>query len=397
MSTPDATASWKTPLVLGTLASVLFTTSAQFLIVSPILPRIAEELTVPEDQLGYLVTAYAVAVGCFAILAGPISDQWGRRTILRWGTLWMGIALLLHGLATSFETLMALRFLAGTASGMLGGAAVAYVGDVIPYERRGWALGIVTSGFAFGQVLGIPLGTLLAGWAGYRAPFVGFGLLMVVCSAMCWFVLDPTPQREGRLTLADAFESYRWILSQPVLVAVNVASATMMLSVSAFIIYQPLWLEQTFDATEGWIAVLFGCAGLMNAAMGAYSGALSDRVGRKPLVLLASGGLGLAMLVTPFMPSWNVLFVLFVATMGLVGMRLSPLNAWVTALVDDAHRGALMSLWLATGQIGFALGSVVAGWMWREYGFTGNAIAGFCAAMITAAILAFFVPEPRRG
>ena len=291
---------------------------------------------------------------------------------------------------------MALRFLAGTASGMLGGAAVAYVGDVIPYERRGRALGIVTTGFAFGQVLGIPLGTILAGAAGYRAPFVGFGALMLVCSAMCWFVLEPTPRREGRLTLRDAFGSYRWILSQPVLVAVNVASATMMLSVSAFIIYQPLWLEQTFGATEGWIAVLFGCGGLMNAAMGAYAGALSDRVGRKRLVLLASGGLGLAMVCTPFVTSWNLLFALFIATMGLVGMRMAPLNAWVTALVDDSHRGALMSLWLATGQIGFALGSVVAGWMWREHGFTGNAVAGFTAALLTAAILAAFVPEPPR-
>lgn len=384
------------PLILFALAMVLFTTSAQFLIVSPILPRIAEALTVPEENLGALITVYAIAVGGFAIVAGPISDRIGRRAILRWGTLWMGVALLLHGFASSYEALMGLRFLAGTASGILGGASVAYVGDVVPNARRGTALGIVTSGFAFGQVLGIPLGTLLAGVAGYQAPFVAFGVLMIAVSALCWLVLEPSPRREGRFGLAEALDSYRWIFAQPALIAVNVSSTTMMLSVSVFIVYQPLWLERTFDADERWIAALFAGAGLANAASGALAGAASDRLGRKSLVLIASGGLAACMIATPFMTSWAAICALFCVTMGLAGMRMAPLNAWVTGLVDAEHRGALMAVWLATGQIGFALGSAMAGWAWSAGGFLANAALGCAAALVTAVILAVGVPEPAR-
>ncbi|MEZ4318476.1 MAG: MFS transporter [Myxococcota bacterium] len=385
------------PLVLASLALVLFTTSAQFLIVSPILPRIAEDLSVPEDRLGVLVTAYAIAVGGFAFLSGPVSDRLGRRTILRFGTLWMGVALLLHGLATTFELLVALRFLAGTASGFLGGAAVAYIGDVVPYEKRGQAMGIVTSGFALGQVVGIPLGTLLAGWFGYRMPFVAFGGLMLAVSALCWFALaeSRTAARDGRFGLAEAIEGYRYVLSRGDLVAVNVAGASMMLSVAAFIVYQPLWIERTFEVDETGIALLFGVGGVANAVMGATAGYASDRVGRKPLVLASSALLGVCMIATPFMPSYEAILALFIFTMAQVGVRISPLNAWVTSLVDSEHRGSLMAIWLATSQVGFAIGSWVAGFVWTNTGFLGNALVGGTGAILTAAILAWFVPEPQ--
>jgi predicted MFS family arabinose efflux permease len=195
--------------------------------------------------------------------------------------------------------------------------------------------------------------------------------------------------------MAEALEGYRYVFSRRDLVAVNLAGLTMMLSVSAFIVYQPLWIERTFHVGENHIALLFGMGGLANAFTGAAAGAASDKVGRKPLVLLSSAGLGLCMLATPFMPSYNWILALFMFTMCLVGIRVSPLNAWVTSLVDSDHRGSLMAIWLATSQVGFALGSGVAGWTWTHYGFLGNAVAGCTAALATAAILAVFVPEPQ--
>jgi len=383
------------PLVLASLALVLFTTSAQFLIVSPILPRIAEDLGVPEARLGGLVTAYAVAVGGFAFLSGPVSDKLGRRTVLRWGTAWMALALLLHGFASSFELLVLLRFLAGTASGFLGGAAVAYIGDMVPYERRGRAMGIITSGFALGQVVGIPIGTVLAGWFGYRVPFVAFGVLMAACSVLCWTVLAEGPRREGVFGLAEAIDGYRFVLRRGDLIAVNLAGATMMLSVGAFIVYEPLWIERTHGATENGIALLFVVGGLANIVSGAAAGYASDRIGRKPLVIFASVGIGLCMLLTPALPDYTAILGMFLVTFCLVGVRLSPLNAWVTSLVGPEYRGSLLAIWLAFSQVGFALGSAVAGGLWIRYGFVGNAVVGCVGALGTAAILWSFVPEPQ--
>lgn len=383
------------PWILACLTAVLFTASSQFLIVAPVLPRIAEDLQVPESRLGTLITVYAVAVGTFAVLAGPVSDHLGRRTVLRIGTAWMAVALLLHGVAGSFEALLGVRFLAGTASGFLGGAAFAYIGDVLPDRVRGQAMGIVSGGFAAGQVLGIPLGTLLAEQFDYRVPFLAFGGVMVLCNAATWVFLVPGPSRNGPFELVEAFESYRAILTRRDLVLVNLASVTMMLSVSVFITYEPLWIERHFQVSGSAIALLFGVGGLANAASGVVAGNLSDRFGRKPLAIGASGGLGLAMLATPFMPSYLAILGWFVVTMAIVGMRIAPLNAWVTGLVTPDRRGSLMALFLATGQIGFAIGSALAGVLFASGGFLACAVVGTISAIVTALLLVG-VPEPTR-
>lgn len=388
----------RTLAVVATLWLVMFSTASQFLIVAPILRTIGEALAIPEALRGTLVSGYAVAVAAFALVAGPISDRFGRRVVLQVGSVWMAVALLLHALAGSFASLFALRVLAGAASGILSGASVAYIGDVLPYQQRGRALGLVMSGMAFGQILGIPGGTVLAGWGGFQAPFVAFGGVMVVAAALCAVALVPTRAVDARpLSVGAALSHYKALLGAPGVGAIAIASATMMFSVSAFIVYQPTWLEEALHADATHIATLFLVGGLANATMGPVAGSLSDRLGRKGLVVWSSFGLAAMMAVTPLIPSLGWAYPLFFLTMCLVGARISPLNAWMTALVDGTRRGSLMSLTMATGQAGFALGSAGAGWTYLRAGFAGNAWIAAGAAVVTAALLLRYVPEPPRG
>lgn len=143
-------------LIIFALWLLVFAASSQVMIIS-ILPRISEQLGTPIEILGNLVTVYAVMVGLFAIIMGPLSDKIGRRKILLIGTGGISLFLFLHGFVTSFWDFLLVRALAGMAGGVLSGAAVAYVGDYFPYEKRGWANGWIMSGIAMGQILGIPL------------------------------------------------------------------------------------------------------------------------------------------------------------------------------------------------------------------------------------------------
>ncbi len=391
-----APAQVRTAPIIASLWLVMFTVASQFLIVAPVLPRIGEALAVPEQLLGTLVSGYAVAVASFAMVAGPISDRYGRRFVLRVGTAWMAVALLAHGLADSFASLLALRVLAGAASGILSGAAIAYIGDVVPYARRGSALGWVMSGMAFGQIAGIPVGTVLADRLGFQAPFTAFGALMVLAAFGMLFVLPKAPVAQTtKLTLRSALAGYAALLRRPELLAITAASTTMMLSVSSFIVYQPTWLEETFGVGGNQIASLFLVGGVANALMGPVAGRLSDRFGRKVMVVSASIGLSLLMAMTPFIPSILWAYPLFFVTMLMVGSRMSPLNAWMTALVDSDRRGSLMSLTMASGQAGFAIGAAAAGWTYVTAGFTANAMIAAGGAMATALLLALFVSEPK--
>ncbi|WP_272481777.1 MFS transporter [Rhodothermus marinus] len=85
------------------------------------------------------------------------------------------------------------------------------------------------------------------------------------------------------------------------------------------------------------MALLFLIGGLANVVAGPLAGRLSDRIGRKPLIVGATLGLAVLMAGAPLlMQSDLTIYTLFALAMALVGMRMSPLQSLLTALVPGA-------------------------------------------------------------
>jgi predicted MFS family arabinose efflux permease len=292
---------------------------------------------------------------------------------------------------------LAVRIFAGCAGGVLSGAAVSYIGDYFPYNRRGWATGWVMSGSAFGQIIGIPMGIVIAGQWGFRAPFYIFAATMAATVLLLFFrVPQPTVRRtRGRLTARKALADYLAMLRRPEVAWAAAAFFTMFLGVSLFVVYLPTWLERDLGATSAQIATMFLVGGIANVVTGPQAGRLSDRIGRKGIILMACIGLSIVMVATPFLVTslWWA-YPMFFLTMVLVAMRISPFSALLTALVKDERRGALMSLTIALGQVGFAVGGVVAGPLFAEVGYASNALLGALSVLAMGLIVWFFIPEP---
>ncbi len=394
---PDRTSPY---VIVFTLWLLVFSSASQTMIISPILPEIAEALAISDAVLGTLVTVYSLMLGVFAIVSGPISDRVGRRRILLAGCGTMTVALALHGLVDSYWSFLAVRAFAGTAGGMLSGAAVSYIGDYFPYERRGWATGWVMSGAAFGQIVGIPLGIVLAERWGFRAPFYVFAATMAVTVLLLYFrVPQPDVQRaRGRLTIQGAAADYVAMLRRPEVAWASVAYFVMFFGVAVYVIYLPTWLERDLGATGDQIALMFFLGGLANVLTGPQAGKLSDRIGRKGIIFLACIGLAALMVATvPLITSVTRAYILFFLTMVLVAMRVSPFSALLTALVRDERRGSLMSLTVALGQLGFAVGAAVAGPLFAQVGFGANGVVGAVFVLAMGVVVWRFVPEPHEA
>ena len=288
-------------LALVTLWLLVFAAAGQIIVIAPILPRIGEQLGVGPGPLGLLITVYSVTLAAFTLGVGPVSDRFGRRRVILVGTAAMAAALLLHGLATSFGTLLALRALAGAAGGVLSGASVAYVGDAFPADRRGWANGWVMSGFAVGQIVGIPLGIALAEAFGFRAPFVGFGLAMVAAFGLAVpFLPQPPGARSAdRLTVGGALRGYLALARDRETGAAAAVYLLMFAGVGLFVVYFPSWLEATLGFSSGQVSAVYVAGGVANVLAGPRAGRLSDRIGRKPVIVAASVGVGVLMAATP--------------------------------------------------------------------------------------------------
>ncbi|GAB5521434.1 MAG: MFS transporter [Rhodothermales bacterium] len=378
---------------------MVFAASSQVIIISPILLPIGEALDIPEALLGTLIPAYSILLGIFAIITGPISDKVGRRRILLAGTAFMAAALYLHGIANDYVSFLIVRGLAGIAGGMLSGAAVAFVGDYFPYERRGWANGWVMSGIAFGQIVGIPLGIFLAEQFNFRWPFLAFAIAMTFAVVLIWFFV-PQPDvklDDQRLTIGRALRNYGHLLAHWRTASASVAFFLMFLSMGLYIVYLPTWLQEDIGATGESIAAMFLLGGIVNVFTGPLAGRLSDTIGRKPLVVTSCFAFGLIMVATTFVVTevW-VAYVLFPLAMITIAMRISPFQALLTALVPDERRGILMSLSVAIGQVGFGMGGALAGLLYTGYGYLSNTILGAAAIIIMAAIVQIGIAEPPR-
>jgi MFS family permease len=107
------------------------------------------------------------------------------------------------------------------------------------------------------------------------------------------------------------------------------------LGTSLYTLYLPTWLEDR-GATAGQVASLFAIGGIATVLAGPQAGKLSDRIGRKRLIIGSSVALALLMLATtPLIRGFWAACVLFFALMALIAARASPLQALLTEIVPE--------------------------------------------------------------
>jgi predicted MFS family arabinose efflux permease len=382
-------------LIVFVLWLLVFVAGSQALIIAPILPEISDQLTVSEGLLGTLITAYAVSVGVFALITGPISDRIGRRRIILVGATVMTGALFAHVLTWDFASLLGVRGLAGVAGGILNGAAVAYVGDYFPRDRRGWANGWVFSGMAAGQIAGIPLGAVLAEQAGFRWPFVLFGVLMAATVVLVW-VLVPQPDVElaDRLTFASALGGYARLLRRRDVVAAVVVFLVMFGGNALYTTYLPTWLTAELGVGGAAIGTMFFLGGIANVLAGPQAGTLSDSVGRKRIIVAASLGLALLMYATPVLAvSVVAAYAVFFLVMGLFAARATPFQTLMTEMVAGDQRGSFLNLTVGLGQVGSGIGGALAGGAYATVGYAGTTTGAAVAMVVIAVLVWTFLPE----
>lgn len=387
-------------IILFGLWLLLFSSSSQIMIISPILPEIGRALDIAESIQGTLVTAYAVAVGLFALLIGPVSDRIGRRKVLLMGTGFMAVSLALHAFATNYISLLAFRCLAGIGGGILSGSTVAFVGDYFSYNKRGWANGWIMSGLAFGQIIGIPAGIFFAGLYGFRAPFLIFSVVCALSFILLLFYL-PQPKvhlSKKRITLVTALRKYQIMLMKKEIAISASVYFLMFFSLSVFFVYLPTWLKTNLDATDNQISLMFMFGGVANVIAGPNAGKLSDRIGRRNIIVLANSGLAILILSTTFLINevW-IAYPYFLFLMACIATRISPFQALITTYVSAKRRGSFLSLLVAIGQVGYGLGGTISGPAYVVGGFLSNTLLAAAFVGLTAILVKYFLTEPKRS
>src|SRR5262245_25372585 len=156
-------------LALALLATVQFMVVLDIAIVNVALPSIQVDLGFSQENLQWVISAYALFFGGFLLLGGRTADLLGRRRLFVAGLILFSAASLLSGLAWSDSALIVARAAQGLGAAVITPAALAILMTTFQEGReRNMALGVWGAVGAFGAVAGVLLGGILTDWLSWE-------------------------------------------------------------------------------------------------------------------------------------------------------------------------------------------------------------------------------------
>lgn len=348
--------------LLLTLAVIQFTHIMDFMIMMPLGPQLMRIFSIHTTQFGLLVSAYTFSAGISGFLSSFVMDRFDRKNILVF--LYTGFLLgtLACALAPAYGVLLAARILTGAFGGVLAAVVNAVVGDAIPMERRGVAMGYVTSSFSAASVFGVPFGLFLASQFTWHAPYLflvaaGLGVMALIGRLPQMAAhLQGAPRRfEPLVVIKTAFasSSQRHAL---------VLTVLMMLSQFAIIPFLSPSMVANVGFSEHQLAWIYLLGGATTLFTGPLIGKLADKVGKfRVLVLFLLLSLIPQLLVTQLGPTALPLALLLTTSFFVVsGGRMIPAMALITGTVEPRNRGSFMGIQSSVQQIAAGVASLVA-------------------------------------
>lgn len=221
--TPSPAESPAAPWRLASLALAMGLSSLGTSIANVALPTFAREFAAPFQALQWVVLAYLLAVTTALVLVGRLGDVFGRRRLMLAGIAVFVAGSLAAAASGSLAWLVAARVVQGFGAAVMMALAMALVGDAVPRERTGRAMGLLGTLSAVGTALGPPLGGALVAAPGWPAIFVFNAVLGVLAFAMAARHLprDAAPARAaafdvpGTVLLAAALAAYALSMTLP--------------------------------------------------------------------------------------------------------------------------------------------------------------------------------------
>src|ERR1043166_1978154 len=328
--------------VIFILAILQFTIVLDFMILSPLGDLLMKSLSMTTSQFGSVVSAYAISAGISGFLSAGFADKFDRKRLLLFFYTGFIAGTLFCGLAESYEALLFARIITGIFGGVIGSVTMAIVTDVFELRQRGRVMGFVQMAFAASQILGIPIGLLLANLWGWHSTFymlVGLSLFIGIL-----IVINLKPLTSHLLVQHDrsAFEHLTHTIRKKNYRIGYMATA--MLSLGAFMLmpFTSAFIVNNVGIPQDQLPLIFFFTGISSIIIMPIIGRISDKTDKFKVFTVGSiiSAVMIVIYTTlPQVPIWAVIMVNMVLFMGIMS-RMVPATALNSAVPDMADRGA---------------------------------------------------------
>jgi predicted MFS family arabinose efflux permease len=358
-----ASAKMRPMSILYWMALGTFAIGTEGFMIAPLLPSLAEDLSVGLVAAGQLVTVFTISYAFSSPILTALTGGISRRNLLIISMAAFAAANVVAAVATTYWMLMAARILLALAAGLYVPNANALAGAVVAPEKRGTALSIITGGTSIAVALGVPISALIGHGFGWRLTVVVVGTLSVLATTGLLFGLDRDVG--ARLPVASLRERIAIVGQKPVLLTLLV---TLLWATGAYTVYTYLAVflasETGIDGAHvGLVLFMWG----VSAAIGVTTGGrLNDRLGSKTVILSA-----LALLAASFVtmslsayvlapPAARVPVLLAIVVWGLAAWSYFPAQqARLIGVAGVKLASVVLSLNASFMFAGFALGAAL--------------------------------------
>jgi YNFM family putative membrane transporter len=171
-SVPAATTDRALNHVIVLMSLTAFASGASLRVSDPLLPQVAGDFGTSLGVASSIVTAYAVPYGLTQAFAGVIGDRLGKSQAVALACALSCVLVLLCAAAQTLPQLTLARFVSAPGAAIIVPLGMAYIGDVVPYERRQPVLARFIAGQIFGMIAGQIAGGIIGDHYGWRMVFV---------------------------------------------------------------------------------------------------------------------------------------------------------------------------------------------------------------------------------
>ena len=395
--------------VVAAFSVVTFTSTGIRHAVGPFLKPIVEDLGIDRATFSIVIAISLFLWGVFMPIAGKALDRFGTRPVAVTGTLLVALALVLTSMVQNlwqFALVYGVLFPIGLAA--IGPVTSSGVVARWFNKKRGTALSLLASASMSGMSLLVPLVTWMILAHGWRMTYtvIAGGIILVILPLCLWVIRDSPesmgltadgvpavpgapPEVTRRVSATEAMQSLAfWQLAG--------SFFTCGFSMSLLAAHgQPMLTDHGYSPMfAGWA---FGVLGGSSVIFTTMLGAVSDRLGRRPVLSAIYGGRVL-IFAGFFLIRDNPAAIIAVAILG--GITMAGTGSMTSALTADIWGrfsvGSVFGVIFLVHQVGAAIGSLLGGAMFEVTGGYGAAFAAACTVLAIASLVAWRVDSGKR-
>ena len=333
-------------IIIFLLAILQFTIVLDFMILAPLGDILMKSMNMSTKQFGTVVSAYAISACISGIFAAGFADKFDRKKLLLFFYTGFILGTYFCAISYNYETLFIARIITGLFGGVIGSISMAIITDIFSINQRGKVMGFVQMAFGGSQILGIPIGLVLANYWSWHATFYMVLILAFILGIALVIKLKPLTEHLKLINNKNALQHLLQTIKKKDYRIGFLATA--LLSMGGFMImpFSTAFIVNNIHIAQSQVAIIFFFTGIFSIIIMPIVGKLSDKFDK--LMIFGIGTIIAIVMVVIYthlspVPIWLVIIVNIVLFIGIMS-RMVPATALNSAVPDAYDRGAYMSI-----------------------------------------------------